>query len=379
MRLSANIFRHVLPSAAILSTLLVPTAVAQSPKTSGSAAGSLKLAISLPNAISNGVAIAPDGRTFLVIAKQKGQDVPQIAEYVNGELKPYPDTSWNGWKPGDDATQTFVHANSIRFGPDGTLWVVDFGSPEMGSPVVPHGPKLVGINIATGQVAKTYYLDKAVHPNSAVDDVRFGGDKAYLTDAGWPGLIVLEMPSGGMHRILSDQASTTALVPLRAEGHQLQGKDGKPIFFHADQIEVSPDGKWLYWQPCSGPMYALERQYVDDGTMSDADRVKHVKLFYKTGTSGGTAIDSKGNIYVGQTEDDRVLKITPDGKATTLVQDPRLVWTDAMWITADGRLWMPAAQMDRTPSFNDGKMAVEYPMQIFTVQIGDGPPRTDHK
>lgn len=39
---------------------------------------------------------------------------------------------------------------------------------------------------------------------------------------------------------------------------------------------------------------------------------------------------------------------------------------------------MPAAQMNRTPTFNDGKMAVHYPMQVFTVDIGNGPPANDH-
>ena len=64
---------------------------------------------------------------------------------------------------------------------------------------------------------------------------------------------------------------------------------------------------------------------------------------------------------------------------TTLAQNPRLVWVDALWITPDGRLWMPAAQMDRTPSFNNGKMSVAYPMQVFTVKIGNGPPANDHR
>ncbi len=355
-------------------------APAQVPQgTSGTAAKSLKPVISLPNAITNGVAIAPDGRTFLVIAKQKGQDVPQIAEYRAGQLQPYPDATWNTWQEGGDASHAWVHANSIRFGPDGTLWVVDFGSPEMGRPVVPHGPKLVGINIQTGQVVKTVYLDKAVHPESAVDDVRFNGDHAYLTDAGWPGLIVVHMPDGRMYRALTDQPSTTAQKPLVAEGHELRSPEGKPVFFHADQLEVSPNGRTLYYQPCSGPMSSIETQYLDDGNLPDSERAKHVQLFVNNGTAGGTAIDAKGNVYVSDTQHDAVLKVSPAGKVETLIQDPRLTWVDAMWITADGRLWMPAAQMNRTPSFNNGQLTSQFPMQVFTVQIGNGPPVNDHR
>lgn len=338
-------------------------------------------AISLPaHAQTNGIAVSPDGRrTFMVIAKQKGQDVPQLAEYLDGKLTPYPDPAWNSWQPGEDATSKWVHANSVRFGPDGTLWVVDFGSEGLHQPEQPHGPKLVGIDIATGQPTRAFYFDTLTRADSALDDVRFNGTHAYLTDAGWPGLIVLDLQSGAMHRALSDTSTVRAQMPLRSEGHELKDKSGQPIYFHADQLEVSPDGKLLYYQPCSGPMAVIETRYLDDFNMLDSTRAAHARVFAKTGTAGGTAIDSAGNLYVSDTDHTAVLKITPAGAITTLVQDPRLIWVDAMWITPDGRLWMPAAQMSHTPDFNHGKLDVHYPMQVFTTQIGNGPPANDHR
>lgn len=353
--------------------------------TTGPGAKSLKVALELPNAQTNGVAIAPGGRMFLVIPKQKGQNVPQIAEYVKGadgkpELKPYPDASWNGWKSGDDASRAWVHANSIRFGPDGTLWVVDFGSEGLGESVVKHGPKLVGMNIATGQVVETLYLDGLTHPESAPDDVRFNGNHAYITDAGWPGIIVVHLPDGHAYRTLTGNTSTVrAMVPLHGDGHQLQDKHGKPIYFHADQLEVSPDGKLLYYQPNTGPMAVIETEYLDNEGMPDAERARHARSFANTGTAGGTAIDRAGNLYVTDCDHNAVLRITPAGKTTLLAQDPRFVWLDALWITPDGKLWLPAAQMDRTPSFNNGKMDVKYPVQVFTIDIGNGPPANDHR
>ncbi len=363
-----------LPALALLLAATHPS-LAQKPIPSPK----LTLAISLPGAITNGVAIAPGGRTFLVIPKQKGQSVPQLAEYIHGGLQAYPNQDWNKWSPGSDATHAFVHANSVRFGPDGTLWVVDFGSPELGKPIVKHGPKLVGINITTGKVVETLYFDSVTHPESALDDVRFHGDHAYLTDAGWPGIIVVHAPDGAMYRTLTDTSSVRAQHPLRAEGHDLADKAGKPIYFHADQLEVSPDGKTLYYQPDSGPMSSIETRYLDDPNIPDSERAQHVKPFLHNGTAGGTAIDRAGDLYISDTDHSSVLKATPAGEVTTLVQDPRLVWVDAMWISADGRLWMPAAQMDRTPAFNNNNMTVQYPMQVFTVNIGNGPPATDHR
>ena len=376
-----------IPSALLALSLAYPLLVrvlpAQSspPETSAktNASSSLKVAITLPNAQTNGVAIAPGGRIFMVIAKQKGQDVPQLAEYKSGQLVPYPDAGWNSWKPGNDASHAWVHANSVRFGPDGTLWVVDFGSPGLGQADVKHGPKLVGINTASGQVVETLYMDSQTRSDSALDDVRFNDDHAYLTDAGWPGLIVVHLPDGAMYRVLSDTDSVKALKPLRGEGHELQDKHGKPIYFHADQLEVSPDGKLLYYQPCSGPMSVIETAFLNDPKLSDTERAKHARTFVNNGTAGGTAIDRQGNVYVSDADHSSVLKVTPSGKVSTLVHDPRLIWVDAMWITSDGRLWMPAAQMDRTPDFNNGKLSVKYPMQVFTIDIGNGPPARDHR
>ena len=345
----------------------------------GTAGGKLTPVISLPNAITNGVAVAPDGRKFLTIAKQKGQDVPRLAEWVDNQLQPYPDASWNGWQPGSDATAAFVNANSVRFGPDGTLWVVDAGSTELGQPEEAHGPKLVGIDVSTNKVVKVLFFDKAVKPQSYVDDVRFGGDHAYLTDAGVPGLIVVHMPDGSVYRALDHDPSMTAQKPLRAEGRELKNKQGQPIFFHADQLEISPDGGTLYYQPCSGPLSSIAVQYLDDAKMTDAERGKHVKAFAQNGSAGGTAIDAAGNVYISDTDHDSILRITPSGVVSTLVHDPRLVWPDAMWITPDGRLWIPAAQLDRAPGMNNGQIAVQFPVSVYTFPIGNGPPVNDHR
>ena len=59
-----------------------------------------------------------------------------------------------------------------------------------------------------------------------------------------------------------------------------------------------------------------------------------------------------GNIYVSDIDKSSILKVTPSGSISTLIQDERLDWPDAMWIDQQGFLWVPASQMDRTPPFN---------------------------
>ena len=65
----------------------------------------------------------------------------------------------------------------------------DTGAPEFGGAPLPGGAKLVRIDLANGRVLRVYpFAADVATPKSYVDDVRFHGRQAYLTDAGKPGL-----------------------------------------------------------------------------------------------------------------------------------------------------------------------------------------------
>lgn len=340
--------------------------------------------ITLPeNAITNGVTLTPDAkRIFMVLQLQKGQEgtLPQVAEYVDGQFVPFPDAAFNQYRAGDDASRKFVHVNAIRFGPDGTLWAVDVGHGIGEKNTVPHAAKLVGFDIATGAVTHVYYFDSVIHNRSFVDDVRFNGDYAYLTDAGRPGLIILHLTDGTMHRALDEDPSTTALRPIFAAGHAAITDKGKLFYFHADQLEVTPDGKTLYFEPASGPVSAIDLRYLNDATLSDAERATHVSEHAEIGSTGGSAIDAEGNLYATNVNQGGIDKILPDGKVVPFLYDPKILhWPDALWITADGRLWIPVPQLDRTPGLHHGVSAVKYPIMVYTAQIDVGPSPVDHR
>lgn len=324
--------------------------------------------------IMNGVATTPDGRRFVVIQPQKSNQ-PEIAEITSGAAKPYPDAEWNNRRAGHGGRTAFVGANSLRIGPDGALWVVDRGAPRIGAPLVEGGPKLVRIDLVANRVTRIYDLASVAEGASFVDDVRFNGDIAYLTDAGRPALIVLDLNTGKARRVLENHPTTIATRPLSAEGRQLIDAKGHPVVVHADQLEVSGDGRWLYYQPCSGPMFRIETRLLDDSSLDGVTLSAHVERFADTPSTGGTAIDTTGTIYVSDTDRSRILKVSAAGEISTLVADPRLVWVDAMWIDDDGKLWMPAAQLNRTPGLNHGKDSVRWPVRLYSIAIGAKPVR----
>jgi Major royal jelly protein len=332
-----------------------------------------------PPSPSTGASTTPDGRCFLVLARIDESAGPQVVEVVAGEFRAYPDESWNSRAPGQDASRHLVRVNAQRVGPDGALWLVDVGAPGLGNPAVPGGPKLVKVDVRSNTVERTYPLADALTGESFVDDVRFNGTTAYITDAGDPGLVILDLESGRTRRVLHHHWSTTAQRAMTADGVELRGADGEPVFIHNDQLEVSPDGRYLYFQPCCGPMARVETRVLDDPAVA-AERVEAaVGYFASTGSTGGTAIAADGTIYVSNTDSCRISALSPDGRLRTLVEDERLSWVDAMWIDSGGNLWMPAAQLHRTSTFRGGQDQVQPPVHVFTLPLdGAGPPGNDH-
>jgi sugar lactone lactonase YvrE len=375
--LTACATRSPQQAADIDSTANVPapaTHVEGSSANATDAAASTLIPVYKGQRVWNGVATTADGQAFVSYPQADGPGMQAARLDADGTPHPFPDASWQS----GDIAHAFLHVNALRIGPDGKLWIVDAGAPGIGKPAVEGAARIFRIDPASGQIERIYTLSTATRPLSYIDDIRFHGRTAYLTDAGAPGLIVLNLDSGTARRVLDNHPSAIAQRPMFADGKPLTDADGKPLRVHADQLEVSPDGKWLYFQPASGPLARIETRFLDDPSVTPRALASRVQPYAETPTTGGTAIDSAGNIYVSDTNQRRILEITPDGKTSTLVADARLIWSDAMWIDAQGYLWIPASQQNLTPGFDGGKMDVHFPVWIYKLKILAKPSPIDH-
>jgi sugar lactone lactonase YvrE len=329
--------------------------------------------------VINGVTITPEGRVFVSLSGADGPGM-QVAEILPcGSLIPYPDATWNSRSDGGGPDGAFVGVNALRIGPDGYLWIVDAGAPGLGSSVVPGGPRLVVVDTATDSVVRVHDLGGATRENSYPDDIRFNGDRVYITDAGIPGLIVLDTAAGTLRRLLDGHESARDTRPMYADGALLRTATGEEVRLHADQLEVSPDGEHLYFQPASGPLARIETRWLDDPNISPDVVASHVETWIETPTTGGTAIDADGRLYLSDPDRRRIITISPDRQVNTLVADPRLIWSDAMWIDNLGYLWIPASQLNRTPGRGGGHESVEYPVRIYRMPIDAMPAPNDHR
>jgi sugar lactone lactonase YvrE len=333
--------------------------------------------VAVSNAVWNGVTTSSDGRIFVNFPRIEGDDGMRIGEVLkNGKIIPYPNEKYNDWKAGADVNGKFVRTNSLRIGPDGLLWIVDTGTPAMGRNLLAgNASKLVSINLKTNKISQIIPLDKVSKASTFIDDLRIYGNTIYLTDAGEPALIILDKTTGKGRRILENHPSTTDNVPIKAEGQVMKDTQGHEVRIHADQLEISPDGKWLYFQPASGPLWKVETRYLNNPEISEKELESKVSLFYKTPSTGGTAIDADGNIYLSDINLKQIIKITPEGKESLVVKDERLLWADALWIGNDGYLWIPAGQLNRLAAFQNGVSTVKFPVVIYKLKIGAKPIR----
>ncbi|WP_308469046.1 L-dopachrome tautomerase-related protein [Gluconobacter sp. Gdi] len=290
----------------------------------------------------------------------------------NGKIEPFPDADWSGWKPGRDATHRFVSVNALHVAPDGTLWVVDTGTPSFGGPPLPGGAKLVRIDPATGDVLRIYPLGPEIaQAGSYIDDIRFNGMHAYLTDAGKAALIVLDIKTGQARRVLDNDASTRARTdrPLILDGHVVESHPRQPLLVNVDPLEVSPDGKWLYFGPLEGPWSRIPTAFLDDPNVSSTDLSAAVKPWADLPPIGGSAMDTAGNLYFTNLKDNGVYRRDVSGKITKLISDSRLHWADAPCLALDGRLWLPVAQLDRLSMFHQGQFRSHQPFLLVSIDL----------
>ena len=328
------------------------------------------------DAATQGISISANGRKFLS-QRYSTTLPPRIVELLDDNTTAlYPNKAWNSYNSSDPASnphKTFVNIDGARIGPDDRYWVVDGGSTGVNG-----STKLVGVNLTTNTVDRSYYLDNVKTSSSGIDDVRFSasGEVAYLSDTAGA-LIVLNLTSSHAVRVLADSDSATAWFPMMYNGTLVPGYGDSTLAVGLDQIEVSPDGVYLYYQPCNGGLYRIKTSYVDaaltNSTMASV-LGDYAEPFALTPSTGGTTIDGDSNIYVSDTNLLAIWKVTPEGRATILVQDDALLWTDLMWVSADKKLWLPASQM--RPG-GDGLMA-DGPNYIFTYPIDAGPSPIDH-
>lgn len=298
-------------------------------------AAGLEVVARLPEPPGN-VAVSADGRVFITIHPEAKPPHLHVAELIDGKAVPYPDA--------DAQAHLYTAPQGIRIDRQGRLWTIDHGD----NGIAP--ARLVAIDIATGQVAHDHTFDRQTAPTlSYLQDLVISPDGAtiYIADVSFfrqtPGLIVYDVATQTARRVLERHAS------VEPQGYKVRVGDGymqrlgglitmKPGL---DSLALSTDGATLFLGPMSGSdLWAVDTAALRDTSLTRDDLAARVRKVAAKPLSDGASADDQGRVYLTDVENHGVVRILPDGRSETLVNDPRVRWADGLSFGPDGWLYI---------------------------------------
>lgn len=332
---------------------------------------SLEVVAETHDAIWNAVAVDDTDTMYVAGPKWTGMKGPSVSR-LDASRRPhaFPDARWNSDDTSVSVSERFINVNALHRDKQGQLWIVDAGVSDFGGHVIPGAAKLVVVDLSSGKTKKVItFTPDVVRDGSYIDDIRFSGDHAYLTDAGVPGIIVLDLKSGSMRRVLDTSPAVKAPVDrdIVLSGKIVRAPNGEALRVNSDPLETSHDGKWLYFAALEGPWYKIETRWLNDASLSPAALAEKVQFWRDLPPVGGTALDKEGNFYYSDLATDTVKRIRTSGEVETVISDPNLHWVDAPTFDQEGRIYLPAAQVDRVALFNEGVSRIEWPLRVYRL------------
>jgi hypothetical protein len=326
-----------------------------------------------PEFMLNGVAVSPKGRVFASFPRWTSLDAPSVMEATpEGGFMPYPGGTWNDWWPGASSHDRIVSSHAVFADSKNRLWIVDDAGPRVASPVV-GAQKLVQIDLATDRVIRVYPLGADLLPQGTmIGHVRVDERFAYVTEAHHGSILVVDLDTGRTRKVLEGAPCTRAdpsIVPV-IEGREMRRASGEVPQLHVDLLELSEDGKWLYFMPLFGPVLRrIETRLLQDESMPEEALDSRVEDVVRVPPLAGITAGRDGTLYFCSFTESAILRMGKDRRIETLVADPRISFPNEPAIGPDGFLYFPASQANRLPAFNDGVSRVVLPFEVFKVRL----------
>lgn len=278
-----------------------------------------------------------------------------------------------GMNTGAPSRNTWVCVQSATYADNGDLYVLDPAAPKL-KKITGGGPKLVLFKAGSNKPTRTYSLQAAGMSDSAyVNDVRVDAQRgfAYMTESKDGGIVVLNLASGAVKYLLNKHYSVKSDPAYKfiIDGRELM-KNGKPAKFNSDGIALTPDGDWIYYKPLTDDkLYRVKTADLRDSSLAPADLEKRVEDMGHFTTTDGMICDASGNLYLGDIQNSRILRVDPSTKKMTeLARDTRLSWPDSYAI-ADGYLYITCSRIHEQPDYNNGVNKRTQPYTVYRMKL----------
>lgn len=320
------------------------------------------------------IAIDHNNRIFVQFFNDHKNSGPSLA-ILNPDqsITPYPGGKWNEWNTSSssDPANSFVGLSGMTLTPDGYLWLMDNGIDKTGT--VPHknSIKIIKIDLKTNQVIKTYPVPQSVIlPKSIFNALAIHDHYAYFADKGAPSLIVMDLNTNQARRVLNNSSSLYSRQPIIINHQLIRPSSDQNSFFNVNQIAITPDGKRIYYQAVSGPLYRIDTMYLNDPTYSQSELNEAMILWLETPSSGGIACDDDGNLYFTDLTSNSIYRFTTGRILNKIVMDPSLQGSAHPFVLQNKTLYTPINPFIDRSILNQNKQSItQAPLTIYKVAL----------
>jgi sugar lactone lactonase YvrE len=322
-----------------------------------------------------GIGVSRKGRVFATAPASVKRSRYSMVEVdpSTGALTPFPDASWNEFKPEQDGTQQWISVQALWVDEQDHLWALDSSLPSVDQTRQP--PKLVEFDLATRKIVRQFDYGKLVTPKDSLNDIRVDHRHGYafISNAGNQGGVMATNLKSGESRLLlaGDRSSVSDPRQHLMFGDQPARKlDGSVLVLQTDGIALSPDRTWLYYRPLTDHHYwRIPTAALIDESLSAEALAKHVQYLGDGALTGGLIMSPAGVLYGGDLEKRTVVGFDvierngkPALKERTFVGAHReLSWADGFAI-ANGYLYIADSHLHETNFSNgyprEGKFAI---------------------
>ena len=122
---------------------------------------------------------------------------------------------------------------------------------------------------------------------------------------------------------------------------------------------------------CLFKLYRIRTEFLRNEELSShklEDAVEDLGTFTVT---DGMIFDPAGNLYQGDYQNYKMVKITPEHKERDVVVDERLIWPDSYSMSDDGYLYISCSQINKQPDYNEGENKRTTPYAIYRMKLPD--------
>lgn len=325
----------------------------------------LEEVLAYPEPLGN-VAVSATGRVFFTVhpeSRPTGNKL--LVRETDGRIHAFPSEAAQA--------ELFDAVMGLVIDARGTLWTIDHGQ---------HGfrqPRLLGFDIKTGKVLKDFALNRDVAPRgSFLQDlqVNSSGSMAYVADVSFlrnsPGIVIVDLKTGNAWRALDQDPSVMPQSWLIRNPIKAMSWLGGLFSLRPgiDGIAISKNDQFLvYGAMAHDTLFSVPTAAL---TQTEAGQAAlQVKALGRKPLNDGLSMDRNDNIFITDVEHGSVMKMTPAGLLSTVVQDvKRLRWADALSFGPDGWLYVADSSIPDQVLRSKSHMREQAPYRIFRFKPG---------